>query len=790
MNKKLKIIIFYFKIMLGKKIYYYFILIILVNLCQSKYIEEINNICKKVNKKHNSNYKTSNEFFKSINYDFDDSRNNYQKLQETYDYLVGTKLETDIEFSVFYLIRDYFLNRYIIPIVIIWISFCFLFFKKKLFFKHSFQFRLISKFSQNLIIIIIFFLLLILSIIIFLKVKDFSTSTNESYCNLLKFFYELNHGKIKEKELNNITNAIKNKNIENGDLWPGLYDLSSILLDSVEAINKISSNKNKTFSFLEEINDNINEYQKLIKLLIETSSQKIQNPNYSQDFDILTRYSYEFNNISRANSYINIINSEFIQYFNNATEIIKSLNNYCILLSKKKDFYDYELNNLFVNIIDFSSLMKEKSLNMTNNIFIYHEHFDIIIFIINLFSFISLVSSICAIIFTFIIMNKNLTWVRISLHIVWNIGFILIICYSCVLNFLVGYEKIIYDFLYLMDKEILKTDTNRFFNKCLNTEESDLKDVLYLLDKNSVLINIDRYYKNINPILNSLIYFEQEIPKLNNIKKISNNFNKYLNHYELSTNVTYKYSDINFVLNEITKITNNSNNNKEIQNGFFCDSNDIWVSSKTKCKDYKYISRYDLHNKFERKKGDKYCFIIQDNYQPSDLELIYGNICTKNAYVQLINYIMGLTNYYNKNENLLNSLEKIFKEIERYNKKLSNAILEQINICKNDISELTDIYNPILGDVNITYLFRCGGLKRKILNFYDINYNQSIYNCIFIKMLLSIIILLIFLGNVTIILSNKESKEIKRKYLKVENKDLNNDGVELIEEVPGEDEDT
>ena len=779
--------------MLGKKIYYFFILLILVNLCQSKYIEEINNICKKVNKKHNSNYKTSNEFFKSINYDFDDSKNNYQKLQETYDYLVGTKLEEDIEFSVFYLIRDYFLNRYIIPIIIIWICFCYLFFKKRLIFRHSCQFRLISKFYQNIIIIIIFFLLLILSIIIFLKVKDFSSSTNDTYCNLLKFFYELNHGKIKEKELNNITNSIKNRNIEKGDLWPGLYDLSSILLDSAEAINKISLNKNKTFSLLEEINDNINEYQKLIELLIETSFKVLPNPNYSQDFDILPRYSFEFNDdISRANSYINVINSEFIQYFFNATELIKSLNNYCILLSKKNDFYDLELNNLFDNIIDFSSLMKKKSFNMTNNIFIYQEHFEKFIFIINSIGFILLVSSISVIIFSIIIMHKNFTWIRISLHIIWNIGFILIIFYSCVLYFLDGYENVIYDFLYLMDKEILKTDTNIFFNKCLNTEESDLKDVLYLLDKNSVLIDIDKYYKNIYPVLNSLTYIEQEIPKLNNIKKISNNFNKYLNNYELSTNASYKNSDINFVLSEISKITNNSNNNNNLekQNDFFCESNDIWVASKTKCKNYIYISRYDLHNKFERKKGDKYCFIIQDNYQPSDLELIYGNICTKKAYNQLINYIMGLTNYYNSNENLLNSFEKIFKEIERYNKKLSNVILEQINICKNDISELTDIYNPILGDVNITYLFRCGGLKRKILNFYDLNYNQNIYICTFIKILLTIIISLIFFGNVIIIISNKESKEIKRKYLKVENKDLNNDGVELIEEVPGEDEDT
>ena len=81
-------------------------------------------------------------------------------------------------------------------------------------------------------------------------------------------------------------------------------------------------------------------------------------------------------------------------------------------------------------------------------------------------------------------------------------------------------------------------------------------------------------------------------------------------------------------------------------------------------------------------------------------------------------------------------------------------------------------------------------MKRKILNFYDLNYNQNIYICTFIKILLTIVISLIFLGNVIIIISNKEKKEIKRKYLKVENKDLNNDGVELIEEVPGEDEDT
>ena len=781
--------------MLTKNIFYFLILLIIVNSCLPKYIEEINNICKKVDTKHKSIYKTSNEFFKNINYDPDYKNKNERKLQETYDLFIGNKLEEDEEFTFFLIIKDYLLNRYIIPILIIWIIFCYLFIKKLWIFKPFFYIRIISRPCQNIIMIMLFILLVILSISVYLKITELNFSINGTFCNLLKFFYELNRGKIKEKEIDVnifINNSLSNKNINDGDLWPGLYDLNSILLDSSDAINKISLNENKTFSFLEELNDNINEYQNLIKSIMETASKKINNPNYFLDFDILTKYSYEFNNISRANSYINIINSEFIQYFHNATELIKSLNNYCISLSKKSDFYDNELNDFFDNISDFSSLMKEISMNITNNIIIYEENYNIIIFIIKILNIISSCFSIFILFLLIFSFHKKYMWIRISLHIAWNIGFVLIINYFCFLYFLNNLENIFYDSLYIMDKEILNTNKSIFFDKCLNTEESDLKEVLNIYDKNSVLIDIDRYYKNIYPILNNLEYLEQEIPKLDNIKKISNNFNNYLNNYELSTNSSYENSDVNFVLNEITKITNKSNNLKR-EDDFFCDSNDIWVSSKQKCKDHIYISRYDLNKKFERKKDDKYCFMIQDDYQPSDLKNIYKNICTKKAYNQLIKYIIGLTRFYNNNENLLNSLEKILKEIERYNKKLSGIIIDQISKCEKDISDLIDIYNPILGNINITYLFKCGGLKRKIINFYDINYNQVLYNCNLIKKILVAIILVILFGNISVIIHNKEvkgAKEVARRYLKFENKDLNEDGVELIEEVPGEDDDT
>ena len=682
------------------------------------------------------------------------------------------------------------MNLFIIPIIFLWIIFIILFFRKKFIFNVSFYFEFISKFYQKVFMIIIFFLVFILSLIIFGKLKDLNSSINSAFCNLLKFFYELNHGKIKEKDIND--NYMKSTNnissIDKGDLWPGLYDLNSILLDSAEAINKISYNENKTFSFLEEININIKDYENNINSLMQTASKKIPNPNYYLNNDILTRYSYEFLDTKRNNTYINIINTEFNNYFKKSTELFKSLAKYCIALSKKNDFYDNELDNFFENISDFSSLMKDTSKLVTNNIIIYQDHFETIIFIIKILNIFSLIFALFAIIFIVLHFYKNYIWIKRFLSLCWNLGFILMAFYCCIFYYINNLGKTAEDFLFIINKEILNTNTSLFFNKCFNTEDSDLKELLYIYDVNSVLIDIDRYYKNIYPIFDALNNLEKEIPKLDNIKNISNSFNIYLNNYELSTNSSYNNSDIIFVLNEITKITKNDFEEKNNLNDK-CESNDIWVLTKNKCKDYKYISIYELENKFKRKKEEKYCFIIQDNYEESDLKEIYKNICTEKAYDKLINYILGLTKYFNNNESLLNNLQQILKEIERYNKKLTGLILEQINNCQNDISDLIDIYNPILRSINVTNLFKCGGLKRKIINFYDIGYNQIIYTCKYIEVDTLALIIFIFFGNLLIIVNNKERIEIRRKYLKMENKDFNNDGVELIEEVPDEDED-
>jgi hypothetical protein len=144
--------------MLEKYIFYY-ILIILVISCYSKQIEDINNICKKISIKHTSPHNTVKDFLKSINYNFDKIKKS--KISEiSYNFLFGNNFEEIEEFQFFRIVKYYLLNAYILPIIILWIIFIILFFKRQFIFKPSFHFEIIPKFYQNIIIINLFFLFL------------------------------------------------------------------------------------------------------------------------------------------------------------------------------------------------------------------------------------------------------------------------------------------------------------------------------------------------------------------------------------------------------------------------------------------------------------------------------------------------------------------------------------------------------------------------------------------------------------------------------------------------------
>lgn len=758
-----------------------FIIQITIIFCSSQKIQEINNICHKIDNKHSSNEISVKDFLKNNNYDFEKEKD-YPKKNKLYDFLIGKKLEEEYEIVYFQVIKKYLLNGYIIPIIILWIIFGICFVLKKCLFKPNIKFNFILKIS-TIIIIIIFISIFILSIMIILKSKKLESSINDASCNLLKFFYELNHGKIKETNIN--LNILNNK--KETDRWLGLYTLNSILLDTSEQVIKISNKKNETFSFYKEIKNDIEEYQNLISSLNQITSKRLPNPNINLDNEIFPLYLYEFNDISKKNSLINDIYNEYISLFINPFNHINLIYNYTDFLTQKTEKYDSQINDIFDDMSDYCYFIKDKSSNITNNIIIFQNHIEFIISFIKIVNILCILSSVIIIILVVLYFFKNLLWVKITLHISWNFIFLFIILYACIWYFIFNLSDGVENSIYLIEKEVLKTNTNLFFDTCLNTGESDLSYLFNIYKEDSALIEIEKYYKKIDLHLDSLSSVKSNSPNLKNTKKASYEISKYLTNYELSTNNTYESSDITFILNELSKLTNNYKEGKK--NGY-CDTNDIWVASKYKCKDHIYINRYDIKIKFERKNDEKYCFIIQDDYKELDLKNIYGDLCSEETYEQIVKYVSGLTAYYNNNENLIESIDKILTEMERYNKKLIDMIISQITKCENDLGDLIDVYQPVLGDRNITNLFKCGRLKKKLINFYDISYNQITYNCKLIKIYLVIIIILGLLGIIFIIINNyRNNKEVKRRYMKLQNKDLNNDGVELIEEVPGEDED-
>ena len=183
--------------MLGK--YFYYIFLILLISCYSKKIQDINSICKKITNKHHSIYKTVKELLENINYNLKDDKR--EKISvKSYHFLLGTNFEKSDELNIFFIIKNYLINVYMLPILLIWIIFFILFFRKQFIFNSTFSLEIIPKFYRNIVIIIIFFFIFLLSITTLSKLNELNSSINDAFCYLLKFFYELNHGKIKEAE--------------------------------------------------------------------------------------------------------------------------------------------------------------------------------------------------------------------------------------------------------------------------------------------------------------------------------------------------------------------------------------------------------------------------------------------------------------------------------------------------------------------------------------------------------------------------------------------------------------
>jgi len=730
--------------------------------------EDIGRVCKNIDKDYKKPITSMplNDYIDSLSINNNEYNLNSEKEKILTNLLVFGKSND---------ISNFYSNSFYKIIIFSFLLFCFLTwiilitcsFKKICFFNKRSNYIKYGFYSP-LISIIAFIILIIIAIFSFLKLEKFFKYFNGSTCSLLHFFYNIRLGINKKYTFN--------ENYEK--IWPGLLNIESYLIDTSSAINEIADIKNSSFINHDIILKKSFEYEKLLNEFNNTSFY-LSNPNYSIKNKIYPLYLKLFSDSSEKT-----INSKrfYYEYKNNINETIKILNelyNYFNEITNKKEIYIYDINDTLIHMNNFTILMNNMSTIVSQNFLNLHDDSEIILlYILDIIHYTFILLSLLIILILSVYIHKKNQGLKIILHLFWNILLLLVIISGLIGVLLIVISQLCKDLIPIFnqifsekylnsDKSLFPKVTNAasYLDICLN-QDGDLSKILNLKDT------------SINELNEYLGKFTTKQSKLKQLDSFENynitlkQINQYLIDFSKTTDNSYGKSNIIYLLQQITELTNNNNIEK-------CQTNDYWVSIKENCpKDYIYITKKNITSK---KKNLKYCLSIIDDYSEKDITNLYSKVC-KNQYLHEINdYIKGLSIYYKENEKLI---KKISNDLIKLNVKyyeLNNFInIEQKN-ANNLINLFTKIYLPIVGRGTIFQLFNCKVIKKDIILFYDqfLNYFSKISKNIGIYIIICCIIAYfsIYFLIMSIVWNSKESKKY---YKKNKNKD-NENKIELLE---------
>ncbi len=652
-----------------------------------------------------------------------------------------------------------------LTIIIIWIIVIICFLKGGCIFRKNVKFGKCANFSL-LISLLLFLFVLICSIYSYRNIKNFFFYFNGSICSLMKFFHHFKNGI-----------SIKKENELNYN-WPGLLNIDNYLNSTANAIEIINKKTQMIFSRHQRILKENKKLKELIEDLHNIGYVSFKNINEENKTKIYPIYTKQFEDLENRNLTLGKIYYDykinFEQNSNILNELYKELSNVSI---NKEDFI-FDINNTIINLNNFSILVLNMSETFSENFFIFHSLFYQILWYLfqiihGFFIIISILTILILPVYSFIKENS----LRLILNFFWNILFLLIIISLIVGSFILSLSQlskqlipIITTFFeedYLNSENSLfpkVTNAGNFLNKCLN-DNGDLTELLNLKETSINILNEN--IKKINEKQSQMKLIIQS----NEYKIFQRYIDNFIGNYYATTNESYGNSDILYILNEITNITNG---NKET-----CSTNDIWVSTKKNCTDdYIYLPKRDINN---RNNERKYCLIIQDKYDEINLMKLYAPFCQRDSLNNIFNKVLSLTKYYENNENVLETLSKALLKIQSKYRTLLNMINEEEKNVKSVINLLTKIYIPKNGRSSIYDMFNCYYLKYNIIDFYDqfLNYFSIISEKMGFYIILCSIVS--FIGIFFLISSiMRNSKDAYKLFLKERNKEMN-DGIELLD---------
>ena len=728
-----------------------FILQLNVNLIKATTTElEMDRVCSSGdfdNVEHKGGYKTIQHYADDDNIELSIAHPFYRSL-----FMEGKKsnlilfinsigLELAIEALAIVAFFNYFL------FLCIWSGHCCLF--KKLTDKQKLKKQRHCKYCTFVIMLIYFFISLALSVLGILFISYYKKAMNLSDCGLLRF---TNHG---------LYGIINN--------YAGVNNLKDSFLNSSYSLNKIDTFYSRLFPYYDNIISKNGDFNtKMSDCNPLAVVDRIPSPNPDTElFDYITmNYQSIYGPKTDEKTILGIINKKYEKKIKPIVDLLTDLKSNFESLKLNKDAYISELLKYYEYFEKMEMMYESINRNIGK---VYSDYMNsgikIIYNLAIIFYFIFPILIIFLVIFIFIyICKKEATifikkYVRIIIHVLWNVIFVFS-CLSLVLSGYIGtYRKYSYDlissFNHLISRNIIINQTSEenlfieftknpqiaksleIFNACYNsTQSTNIANILGIRDY--LLYYFDLIYKNYNSLLKYVYNNDlgEDISTFITEKKVL--LDTYLNNISKTTSYeTHLENDFSRYIKELNKYTNYGDKNTYQIN---CVTNryDIWVTNRDDCPSG---YTYSIDNSFEITDSKK-CLLLSD-WTFDMYNLRYKPTCkTKTGEVTRLkvnNYLNRLKEYENLNKNLIRDMKNGADDLLNLHDELIDNINLELRNDNDTFLNFTLPFSMFTNDTSIYSLFDCGILKDDLIDFYDFTRHKlstnSIMHIIFLLMI-------------------------------------------------------
>ena len=561
-------------------------------------------------------------------------------------------------------------------------------------------------------------------------------SFDAAVCGAMRFTYEAIHGAVNEDVY---------------PKWIGLLNLESFNKEIIAQLNAVD-NDVVTRLDTHDIKDENNTYiSKISDFFDETGIEDIKSPNpdLQDDLSFTPIYKEQIGTYDKENTHLgnimkhykNTAEAMFNNFFSISGGVFKfsenNPNNVRGDITRKLNSMQKDLTTLIPMFISMESTLITNIARLRNIISNKLYITGLVLFAIS--SFISILIIILTSYYN-CKASGHLKPIKYTIHVLWNIllGIIAVFLAAvCIIGFsLILTRNLVPTVNYLLSLDYFNNSTNVFlsqsnekpsfsnFNICMNNPNSSFAEEFGLLKP--PFQHVESVYQNYQQVklhYNSIEQYKTNVDFFTNINDV---LQTYIDDVSLTTNSSYhKQHDVEYVLDIMNRITDNSHQNTIQSTCFTRGTQDHWVTNISKCPvAYKYVSAGEVGSKCCLKLSEWNEVTIRSRYTNAICPSLEGLPLIEkfiDYFKTLQTYESGtiatLTNIINKNTELQSKYIDILDLLEAHYKNNQGFL-----------DDFTKVLRKYAGDnttESSTYdIFNCSILRNDMLAFYDnIYYN-------------------------------------------------------------------